>query len=87
MTFEKDCVYYRGDVVYNCGVDISAYLGDNNVFPDKLALSIFNFINDKDAKTLEIVKHEAKAGDDLAHVSGIVLKLERKPNGEIVATK
>ena len=59
--FEKDVIYYRADIVYSCGVETSAYLGeyngadDNALNMDKIALEIKNFIKDADAKSLEIV--------------------------------
>ena len=89
--FEKDCIYYRANIVYSGGVDTSAYLGeyngtnDNALSMDKIALEIKNFIKDPDAKSLEIVKHEAQAGDGLAHEAGVVLRLARDASGAIIA--
>ena len=89
--FKKDVIYYRADIVYSCGVDTSAYLGeyngvdDNALNMEKIALEIINFIKDPDAKSLEIVKHEAQAGDRLAHTAGVVLRLVRDASGAIIA--
>ena len=89
--FEKDVIYYRANIVYSCGVDTSAYLGDYNgaddnaLNMDKIALEIKNFIKDPDAKSIEIVKHEAQAGDGLAHEAGVVLRLARDASGAIIA--
>ena len=89
--FEKDTVYYRANIVYSCGIDTSAYLGeyngadDNALNMNKIALEIKNFIKDPDAKSLEIVKHEARAGDALAHEAGVILRLARDASGAIIA--
>lgn len=89
--FEKDTVYYRADIIYSCGVDTSAYLGtqggagDDAVSIDKIVKEINLLMKDADAKSIEIVKHEARAGDALAHVAGVLLRLERDAAGAIIA--
>ena len=89
--FEKDVVYYRANIVYLGGVSTSGYLGeyngagDNALNMDKIALEIQNFIKDPDAKSIEIVKHEAQAGDGLAHEAGVILRLARDATGAIIA--
>ena len=89
--FEKDVVYYRANIIYSCGVDTSAYLGEYNgadddaLSMDKIALEIKNFIKDPDTKSIEIVKHEAQAGDRLAHEAGVILRLARDASGAIIA--
>ena len=91
--FEKDTVYYRADIIYSCGVDTSAYLGtqggagDDAIDIEKIAREINLFVKDEDAKSLAIVKHEARAGDGLAHVAGVLLRLERDASGAIVSKK
>ena len=90
MSFEKDTIYYRADAKFEHGIETSGFLGCHGGTDDvaidmkKIALEIRNFINDESGKTLEIVKHVAKAGDDYAHVDGIVLRLERI-DGKIIA--
>lgn len=79
--FEKDTTYYRADTDFG-GCSTSGYLGEN-IEPKKLAQEIADFIKDSDAKNFEIVKHEARAGDKLAHAAGVVLHLARK-NGKII---
>lgn len=89
--FEKDVIYYRANIVYSGGIDTSAYLGEYNGVDDnalnmnKIALEIKNFIKDADAKSIEIVKYEAQAGDGLAHESGVILRLARDASGAIIA--
>ena len=91
--FEKDTIYFRADIIYSCGVDTSAYLGtqggagDDAVSIDKIVSEINLFIKDPDAKRFEIVKHEARAGDALAHVAGVLLRLERDSTGAIISIK
>ena len=93
MGFEKDCIYYRANIIFKCGVETNGYLGECNVADDnalsmnKIALEIKNFITDPDAKSIEIVKHEAKAGDKLAHEAGVILRLVRDASGAIIAEK
>ena len=78
--FEKDTVYYRGDIIYKCGVSTSSYLGEDAIDPEKLAIDLRTFVEDSDAKSLDIVRHEAKKGDGLAHVAGVEIRLVRKNN-------
>lgn len=90
MSFKKDVIYYRADTIYSCGVETSAYLGEYNgaggdaLSVEKIALEIQNFIKDADAKSLEIVKHAAQAGDKLAHKTGVILRLARDASGAII---
>lgn len=78
--FEKDIVYYRGDIIYKCGVDTSSYLGEDAIDPEKLAIDLRAFVEDSDAKSFDINKYVAKKGDALAHVEGVVIRLVRKNN-------
>lgn len=80
--FEKDTVYYRGNIVFNCGVDTSSYLGEDNIDAEKLALDLKFFVEDEDAKTFDITRHVAKKGDGLAHVDKVMIKLSKK-NGRV----
>lgn len=75
--YEKDTIYYRVDIDYGY-CNTSGYLGENCPDGARLLREIKDFLQDEDAKTIEIVRHEAKAGDHLAHVAGIELKLIRK---------
>lgn len=80
--FKKDTVYYRGNIVFGCGVDTSSYLGEDNIDAEKLALDLKFFVEDEDAKTFDITRHVAKKGDGLAHVDKVMIRLAKK-NGKI----
>lgn len=78
--FEKDTVYYRADIRYRSGVETSAYLGEDNPDIKKVVMELKNFIEDSDAKSFDITRHEAKKGDGLAHIAGVEIRLVRKNN-------
>ena len=80
--FEKDTVYYRGNIVFRCGVDTSSYLGEDNIDAEKLALDLKIFVEDDDAKSFDITKHAAKKGDGIAHIDKVIIRLAKK-NGRI----
>lgn len=80
--FEKDTVYYRANIFYECGVDTSGYLGEDNIDAEKLAVELKCFVESDDAKTFDITKHAAKKGDGLAHIDKVMIRLAKK-NGRI----
>ena len=81
--FEKDTVYYRANIFYECGVDTSGYLGEDNIDAEKLARELKLFVESDDAKSFDITKHAAKKGDGLAHIEKVMIRLAKK-NGRIL---
>lgn len=81
--FEKDTVYYRANIIYRCGVDMSGYLGEDNIDAEKLAVELKCFVESDDAKSFDITRHIAKKGDGLAHIDKVMIRLAKK-NGRIL---